>query len=350
MAFNCLRTWASVAACLCVVVILSLASRAGADLCKDCKGKAFIANVGACTNCHGTTSSGSFKYCRACSAKLGKCEACGQALTAAPPVATVSPVAQPAPAPATSAATQPSSGPAKPEKVNTAANDKYTFGKWTYDYTIGAEGSRSERRIGRLLYDGKPVGDPKRYDRIQTPWGTMQFFDTHYDDGWLLLQTYDRPLELDKGKLLPVPDAGTATQSASAPASVPATSQLATNPAKQFRIAFKKPKDSAKVFTESEAVVVLITNPDGIGAATIARTSGAWPAKLLIRFQSGEGDGFQTLESFAATAGKETFSGSEKTEPKRIRITKKYAEVELPANLLGEKETQLSIEWIDAYR
>ena len=63
-----------------------------AELCGDCKEKMFTMSLGKCPVCGGTTSSGAFKLCKACSAKAGKCQACLKPLatpttTAVPPVA-----------------------------------------------------------------------------------------------------------------------------------------------------------------------------------------------------------------------------------------------------------------------
>jgi inhibitor of cysteine peptidase len=49
---------------------------ARADLCPKCKDGVYIQNIGTCVVCGGTTASGAFKLCRACSAKLGECEHC----------------------------------------------------------------------------------------------------------------------------------------------------------------------------------------------------------------------------------------------------------------------------------
>jgi serpin B len=64
----------------CFVAILALvllgSGTAQADLCKKCQGMMFIQTIGTCSDCAGTTSSGAFKLCKACSVKLGQCEAC----------------------------------------------------------------------------------------------------------------------------------------------------------------------------------------------------------------------------------------------------------------------------------
>jgi len=60
-----------------VAVWLALvAVPAAADLCAKCKGKMYIQNIGKCEACGGPTSSGAFKLCKKCSARLGQCEHC----------------------------------------------------------------------------------------------------------------------------------------------------------------------------------------------------------------------------------------------------------------------------------
>lgn len=53
-----------------------LGPMAWADLCAKCKELAYTDDVGKCVECGAPTSSGAFKLCRRCSAKLGQCERC----------------------------------------------------------------------------------------------------------------------------------------------------------------------------------------------------------------------------------------------------------------------------------
>jgi hypothetical protein len=93
---------------------------AWADLCPECKEMMHTQDVGSCAECKGATSSGAFKLCQACSAKLGQCEACRKALGAKPaasPAPTPSPAApsSPAtPAPAPAPTPSPASGDGAP--------------------------------------------------------------------------------------------------------------------------------------------------------------------------------------------------------------------------------------------
>lgn len=72
-----------------LLAMTALPPSARASLCAQCSGKNFISSVGQCNVCaDGVTSSGAFKLCKNCSAKLAQCEACQQDLkpkTAAPP-------------------------------------------------------------------------------------------------------------------------------------------------------------------------------------------------------------------------------------------------------------------------
>lgn len=56
-----------------------------AALCEQCSGKIFIASIGQCKVCaDGVTTSGAFKLCKKCSAKLAQCESCRQEVKSKP--------------------------------------------------------------------------------------------------------------------------------------------------------------------------------------------------------------------------------------------------------------------------
>jgi inhibitor of cysteine peptidase len=59
-----------------LVAIVIVCSAARAELCPKCRDKGYIQNIGTCAECGGATSSGTFKLCKKCSAKLGQCEHC----------------------------------------------------------------------------------------------------------------------------------------------------------------------------------------------------------------------------------------------------------------------------------
>lgn len=58
------------------ILLLLAVSPVAAELCPKCKGKMYIQSIGKCVECGGTASSGAFKLCKKCSAKLGQCEHC----------------------------------------------------------------------------------------------------------------------------------------------------------------------------------------------------------------------------------------------------------------------------------
>ncbi|MBI4862045.1 MAG: protease inhibitor I42 family protein [Candidatus Riflebacteria bacterium] len=73
---------------LSAILALAAAAAARADLCARCSQLAFTADVGSCKACpKGTTTSGAFALCRACSKKLGQCESCRAALGGPAPAA-----------------------------------------------------------------------------------------------------------------------------------------------------------------------------------------------------------------------------------------------------------------------
>ncbi len=50
------------------------------QLCSECCNKMFATALGECSACKGTTESIGFKYCSACAAQKGVCQACGKKL------------------------------------------------------------------------------------------------------------------------------------------------------------------------------------------------------------------------------------------------------------------------------
>ncbi len=174
----------ALAACVC-------GAPARAELCPKCKERMYTTDIGTCVHCGGHTSSGAFKLCRECSAKLGQCECCRAALGSA----------KPAPPPAVPA-----------NAVDLGKPGAYERPPWKYKYDIRAAGTRSESRFGELTYGGKPIPGVERLDRIRTPWGMMQYFGPEQPrfgaGGWVL-----EPMENDQGRLLLPPyDAKTAAR------------------------------------------------------------------------------------------------------------------------------------------
>lgn len=67
-------------AALGALVLLGAAAGARAELCNECKKYAFIQSIGTCEVCGKDTTSGAFRLCPACSARLRQCEHCRAAL------------------------------------------------------------------------------------------------------------------------------------------------------------------------------------------------------------------------------------------------------------------------------
>ena len=99
----------------------------------------------------------------------------------------------------------------KVQRIDTNKSGIHTSGKWRYDYSVVLRGERLEQRRGSLYYDGKLVRNAKQFDRMETPWGVMQYFWEAKSDGpnagWLLRKAGDEPIDLKKGRLVPSPEA-----------------------------------------------------------------------------------------------------------------------------------------------
>jgi len=186
-------------------VLAFLSAPAAAELCKACRGKAYTMDVGKCVECGGWTSSSAFKLCKKCSEKLGQCEHCRAALKSETAKDAKSAKAEP---PKLKTEEKPAQEPAADTKVDTGKSGVYASGKWRYEYAIMLKGSRSERRRGNLTYDAKPITGAAELDRINTPWGVMQYFgeENRWNSGWLLKTTYDGAIDEKKGGMLPDPE------------------------------------------------------------------------------------------------------------------------------------------------
>ena len=66
-----------------VLIVFGVATVARAALCPKCQRGMNIMSVGTCVECKQATTSGAFKLCQGCSAKLGQCEHCRVELAAA---------------------------------------------------------------------------------------------------------------------------------------------------------------------------------------------------------------------------------------------------------------------------
>jgi len=75
-------------------------------------------------------------------------------------------------------------------------------GAWKYEVIAAAMGSKSERRVGGLEHHHLALTGVEKGDVIKTPWGAAHWMGpadlgatTLYEQGFLLLGTYDRPLD-----------------------------------------------------------------------------------------------------------------------------------------------------------
>lgn len=130
---------------------------------------------------------------------------------------------------------------------------------------------------------------------------------------------------------------------------------------------------SVQVTEQGDAIIFVVSDERGIGAAKIVRHADTWPAKAIVTFE-----GFTTLEGLSLTDGEillQTQLGTDQQEQKHAeghyfqRGTRKLdnqrpeftalidmqrrgqnIEIVLPALLLDPKKTELEIQWIDFYR
>lgn len=155
--------------CATLTVLAALAATACADLCDKCKDMMYTMDIGQCGFCGGETGSGAFKFCKACSAKFGVCEHCGELLK--PAAQEPKPEEKPAP---------PGQEPAT--KIDAAKAGTYKSGKWEYRYAPA--GRARKGASGELLYDGKAVhSDGVRVNDFHvTPWGRLFWVGPR---GWL---------------------------------------------------------------------------------------------------------------------------------------------------------------------
>lgn len=173
-------------AAACVVGLLA-AGVARAELCEKCRGKAYTADVGRCQECGRDTASGAFRLCQVCSAKLGRCECCGERLDGA--------ASRPADEGAGEAAS-------RPAKIDLETPGTYEAEPWKFELSIRGEGER-KYWFGELSYEGlfqTPVlGNEQVNDYMLTPWGKMYWVGVWSGQeggrhGWLPEPNYGRKL------------------------------------------------------------------------------------------------------------------------------------------------------------
>jgi hypothetical protein len=127
--------------------------------------------------------------------------------------------------------------------------------------------------------------------------------------------------------------------------------------------------DPQIVFTTSNDLLLIdITSPTGIGGATIDKTSGQWPPKIVMRLH------LKGLEDFKFKYGAKTVEISVSSQNTRlvreelvqdgqvgplsagdaywmnVTANPDYFDIEAPADFLTSGENTFTIEWIDFYR
>jgi hypothetical protein len=155
-----------------------------AELCEPCRDCSYTKDIGTCVECGGMTPSGAFRLCMGCSDKLRQCEHCRAPL------------------------------PDKKGKDDLQREGAHRSGRWTYEYSITNEGTRSQGSHGVLLVDGAAVPEPERInDYYQTPWGPLYWvgrpavlFGAH---GWMPKPLAREPIgrQLQEPPAAPAPTA-----------------------------------------------------------------------------------------------------------------------------------------------
>jgi len=127
--------------------------------------------------------------------------------------------------------------------------------------------------------------------------------------------------------------------------------------------------DPRIVFTTSnELLLIDITSPTGIGGATIDKTAGQWPPKIIMRLH------LRGLEDFKFKYGAKIVEVSVSSQNNKVvreelvqagqvtslsagdaywmNVTPNpgYFDIEAPADFLKSGESTFTIEWIDFYR
>ncbi|NTU63893.1 MAG: hypothetical protein HGB05_10960, partial [Chloroflexi bacterium] len=120
--------------------------------------------------------------------------------------------------------------------------------------------------------------------------------------------------------------------------------------------------------TTSDLLLIDITSPTGIGSATIEKTAGQWPPRVVMRLRVKGLESFKfrygdtiidvSVSSHGDNAVRETYEQPGKMgaavsgSPYWMAVTpgEGYFDLEAPADFLKSGESQFTIEWIDFYR
>ena len=70
--------------------------------------------------------------------------------------------------------------------VSQPKNETRTSGDWTYRIVITQPGTRSQGRLGELLYKNSALPVPAVNDYVETPWGKIYWHGLSVEDGLML--------------------------------------------------------------------------------------------------------------------------------------------------------------------
>ena len=119
--------------------------------------------------------------------------------------------------------------------------------------------------------------------------------------------------------------------------------------------------------TSSELLLIDIISPTGIGGATIEKTAGQWPPKIVMRLRLKGLEDFkftygtttveinvssttQTVHETLIQAGQTSALSTGDAHWMNVTSNTGYFAIEAPADFLTSGENKFTIEWIDFYR
>lgn len=117
--------------------------------------------------------------------------------------------------------------------------------------------------------------------------------------------------------------------------------------------------------TTNDMLLIDITSPTGIGGATIEKTSGQWPPKIVLRLRVKGLESFKfryadaTIDVSVSSQGNNAVREESSVtgplqagDPEWIEVTRGegYFDLQAPPAFLQSGESKFTIEWIDFYR
>ena len=149
-----------------------------------------------------------------------------------------------------------------------------------------------------------------------------------------------------------------------------AATPLPQLPPFELKVDLRRPDDRATMAVTADRLVIEISTRSGIGAATVKKISGAWPATVCLRINR------SVLESFSVGNGVIAINGAAYAEqktgrwhlakgketegdplpaesPLQLRVQRHGTdgmEFDLPKGIFTDKTDTLTLRWIDRYR